>query len=297
MSADSVAARFGSGRTVRRVEDPALVQGQGRFTDDVAPAGLLHLAFARCNVAHADIVSIDLDAARAMPGVVALYTGDDLVEGGVKPQALASAFRRGDGAPMVSAPRRALAVQRVRYVGEAVVAVIAETRAQAKAAADAVIVEYRELPAVTDPLAALEPGAPLLSEAPDNICAEMRHGDAAATAAAFASAAHRVKLPLVNQRLAPASMEARVVIASPENGRLIVTLSSQMPSGVRDGLVACLPGLKKDDVRVRVGANHFRNRARSLFGRRFTAPVMSIGPRIKVTVPPGSQTPLAMFKQ
>ncbi len=253
MSADPIAARFGSGRTVRRVEDPALVQGQGRFTDDFAPDGLLHLAFARSTVAHADIVSIQLDAARAMPGVVAVYTGAELVAAGIKPLALAPAFKRPDGSPMTSAPRRALAHQRVRHVGEALVAVVAQSRAQARAACDAVAVDYRELPAVTDPRAALRAGAPQLSGAGDNICAEMRHGDAAATAAAFERATHRVKLPLVNQRVAPVSLEPRGIIVALEGERLVVQLSSQMPSGARDGLAACIPGLSKEQLRVRVG--------------------------------------------
>ena len=120
--------RFGSGQAVRRVEDPALVQGQGRFTDDVNPAGQVFLRFVRSTAAHANLVSIDLEAARAMPGVLAVYTGADLLAAGVKPIPVAPAFKRPDGQTMATAPKRALAVDRVRFVGEAVVAVVAESR-------------------------------------------------------------------------------------------------------------------------------------------------------------------------
>lgn len=254
MSADTLAARYGSGQTVRRVEDPALVQGQGRFTDDVVPAGQLTLAFVRSTVAHGRIVNIDLDAARATPGVVAVITGADLVAAGVKPIPTAPAFRRPDGQPMAAPPKRALAHEVVRYVGEPVVAIVAESRAAAKAAAESVFVETEDLPVNVDPVRALMAGAPVLWEgAPDNICAEMRHGDTAAADAAFAAAAHRVGLDLINQRLAPAPMEPRSVLAQVEDGRLVVRLSSQMPTAVRGGLVDAIPGLSTEAVRVVVG--------------------------------------------
>ena len=256
MSADSLAARFGSGKAVRRVEDPALVQGQGRFTDDVAPEGQLFIAFARSTVAHGRIVAIDLDTARTMPGVVAIYTGAELAAAGVKPLPLAPGFRRPDGAPMATPPKRALAVDRVRYVGEPVVAVVAETRQAAKAAAESIYVETEDLPVNGDPLRALQPGAPVLWEgAPDNISAEMRHGDAAATEAAFARAAHRVSLDLLNQRVAPAPMEPRSVLAAFDEGtgRMTVRLSNQMPTGIRNSLADIIPGLTQQSVRVVIG--------------------------------------------
>jgi carbon-monoxide dehydrogenase large subunit len=255
MSTDtSIAARYGSGQSLRRIEDPALVQGQGRFTDDVVPEGQLTLVFVRSTVAHGRIVNIDLDAARATPGVVAVYTGADLVAAGVKPIPTAPAFKRPDGQPMAAPPKLPLAHQVVRYVGEPVVAIVADSRAAAKAAAEAVFVETDDLPVNVDPVRALQPGAPVLWEgAPDNICAEMRHGDAAAAAAAFTQAAHTVSLELVNQRLAPAPMEPRSVLAYIEDGRLAMRLSSQMPTGVRAGLVDAIPGLSTEQVRVVVG--------------------------------------------
>ena len=250
------AARFGSGQRVRRIEDPALIQGQGQFTDDVSLPGQLHLVFVRSAHAHAKILSIDTDAARAMPGVVAVYTGADLVAAGVKPLAGPVAFRRPDGTPAASPPRRALAHERVRFVGETVAAVVAESLSAARAAAQAVWVDCDELPAVVDAFEAMRPGAPLLcDEAPDNVAAAMRHGDAAAVAAAFANAAHTVSLDLDNQRLAPCPIEPRCVLAwiGDEDRRLNVRLSSQMPSGVRNSLVELLPGLLAQDVRVQVG--------------------------------------------
>jgi carbon-monoxide dehydrogenase large subunit len=245
--------RFGSGQSVRRVEDPALVQGQGRFTDDVNPAGQVFLRFVRSTVAHANLLSIDVQAARAVPGVLAVYTGADLLAAGVKPIPVAPAFKRPDGQTMATAPKRALAVDRVRFVGEAVVAVVADSREAARAAADVVLIDYETLPAVVDAEAALAAGAPLLSDAPDNVCAAMRHGDVAQVEAAFAGAAHRVALRIVNQRLAPTPIEPRSVLAWYEGERLTVRLSSQMPSGVRGGLADAIPGLTTQNVRVLVG--------------------------------------------
>ncbi len=251
------ALRFGSGHTVRRIEDPTLVAGQGRYTDDLQREGLAHLVFVRSPHAHARLLSVDTTEAQALPGVLAVYTGAELAAAGVKPMpAPPPNFKRPDGSPATSAPRRALAHEVVRFVGEAVVAVVALTREAAVEASEAVLIDYDVLPAVTDVHAATAAGAPAVCEqAPDNVAAEMRHGDAAACAAAFAAAAHTVKLDLLNQRLAPASIEPRVVMAEPEagTGRLLVTLSSQMPTAVRDGIANHLPGLTKEEVRVQVG--------------------------------------------
>ncbi|WP_341889072.1 xanthine dehydrogenase family protein molybdopterin-binding subunit [Variovorax sp. YR752] len=249
------AARYGSGKDVRRIEDPALLRGEGRFTDDLTRAGQTHLVFLRSPHAHAVIKSVDAAEARAVPGVLAVYTGADLLAAGVKPIGPAVPFPRPDGKPGASAPRHPLATDRVRYVGEAVAAIVADSREAAMNGAEAVFVDYDDLPSVTDPLQAIAPGAPVLCDAaPDNIAAEMRHGDAAATEAAFKAAAHVVSLDIVNQRLAPASMEPRVVLAESDatNGRITITLSSQMPTAVRDGVAGAL-GLDNAQVRVLVG--------------------------------------------
>jgi carbon-monoxide dehydrogenase large subunit len=250
------ATRFGSGQAVKRVEDASLLVGRGQFTDNVAVEGTVHVAFLRSPYAHARIASIDTTAAAGMPGVIAVYTGAQLVAAGVKPMPKAAGFQRANGQPPASAGRHALAVDTVRFVGEAVAAVVAESRDAAKDALEAVMVDYEELPAVVDPVRATAPGAPALCpEAPDNIAAEMRHGSAAATEAAFASAAHRVALDLVNQRLAPSPMEPRSIVAAFDAAanHLTVRLSSQMPTGTRGSLVDAIPGLTLENTRVVVG--------------------------------------------
>ena len=249
-----LAARFGSGQAVRRIEDPALVQGLGRYTDDVTPTGAVFMRFVRSTSAHGRIVSIDTSAATALPGVLGVYTGADLEAAGVKPLPAAAGFKRPDGQPMSPPVKRALALDVVRFVGEAIVAVVATTRDGARAAADAVVVEIEALPAVSGALEAIAPGAPQVSpDAPGNVLAEMRHGKPDETAAAFASAAHTVSLELVNQRLAPSTIEPRSVLAYLEDDRLTMRLSTQMPTGEKAALVACLPGLSPQQVRVVVG--------------------------------------------
>ncbi len=246
--------RFGSGQAVRRIEDPALVRGQGRFTDDVAPAGQVFVHFVRSSQAHGRVLAVDVAAARARPGVLAVYTGADLVAAGVKPLPPAAGFKQADRRAMDPPPRLGLAVDTVRFVGEAVAAVIAETREAARAAADAVAVDIEPMPCVTGAVQAVAAGAAQVwPGAPGNVLAEARHGNAEATDAAFASAAHHVQLDLVNQRLAPSTMEPRAVLAWLDAGRLTVRASSQMPTGLRAGLAATLPGQTVDSIRVLVG--------------------------------------------
>ncbi len=253
MNAPNEPTRYGSGHTVRRIEDPTLVTGRGQFADDVSLPGQTYAAFARSTHAHAVLKSIDTSAAKAMPGVIAVYTGADLVAAGVKQMPGPSSFRRPDGSEGASAPRRALAHERVRFVGEPVALAIAHTREVARAAADAVAVEVDELPAVSDPFDAMKPGAPRLCDAaPDNIAAEMRHGDAAKVAAAFAGAAHRIVVDLANQRVAPSPMEPRSLNAAVDGGRLTIRISSQMPTGERASIADAL-GLDVAQVRVVVG--------------------------------------------
>jgi len=257
MSSDTsdIAQRFGSGRAVRRLGDESLLKGLGQFTDDVMPAGELRLVFVRSPYPHARIAAIDTASARAMPGVVTVVTGAELAAAGVKPIPGSRDFKRAGGAAGATPPRRVLAHERVRFVGEAVALVVAQTLQQARDAAEAVAVEYEELPQVTDPADAMAPGAPALcDEALDNIAAEMAHGDPAATAAAFARAAHVVKLHIDNQRLVALAIEPRSVLAwTAEDGRLTLRMSTQMPSGVRDSLCNDILGLPRDKVRVTVG--------------------------------------------
>jgi aerobic carbon-monoxide dehydrogenase large subunit len=255
MADGSTIGRFGSGREVRRIEDAGLLAGAGRFTDDFTLPGQTYLAFLRSPHAHARVVSIDTTAAASMPGVLTVLTGADLVAADVKPLALAPIFTRPDGSPGATPLRSGLADETVRFVGEALVALVAETAEQAKDALEAVLVDYDELPVVTELTEAIAEGAPLVwPAATGNIAAQMKHGDAAASDAAFATAAHVVTLDLVNQRLVPTSMEPRCSLASydAQTERLTFRLSSQMPSGARDTLCEVL-GLPAEKVRVVVG--------------------------------------------
>jgi carbon-monoxide dehydrogenase large subunit len=255
MAKETAAGRFGSGREVRRIEDRALLAGEGRFTDDISLPGQLHLCFLRSPHAHARIVSIDATAARGFPGVAAILTGADLLAAGVKPQVVTSAYKRPDGSEAATPFRPALAQERVRFVGEAVAAVIADTRDQAKDALEAIMVEYEELPSATSLADAVAPDAPQIwTAATGNIVAQSHFGDAAASDAAFADAAHVVSLHLINQRLAPTPMEPRSTLAShdPATGRLTLHLSTQMPSGARDALAAVFD-VPASDIRIVVG--------------------------------------------
>ncbi len=247
-------ARFGSGQSVKRLEDDKLLVGTGQFTADVNPDDQVHIYFLRSPYPHARIVSLDSTAASAMPGVLKIVTGADLVAAGVKPIP-GSAFKRIDPLPCAAPDRRALAHERVRFVGEAVVAVVALTLEQARDAAEAIEIDYAELPVLVNVDDATAADAPVLNDnAVDNIAGETRYGSVQATAEAFSKAAHVVKLDVVNQRLSALSLEPRTVLAAadPVTGRLTIRLSSQMPSGLRNS-VCDLMGMARADVRVVVG--------------------------------------------
>jgi carbon-monoxide dehydrogenase large subunit len=248
--------RFGSGQSVRRIEDPALVTGQGRFVDDCTEPGCASLVLLRSPMAHARIVSIDASAARALPGVLAVVTGQDLIESGVGNfPGPAPHFKRPDGEPVSPPPRRAIAADCVRFVGEAVAAVVAETPDIARAARDAILVDFEELPAVSGLDAALAPDAPQVwPGAPGNVAARSSYGDPAEVGRIFARAPHTVAIDVVNQRLAPSPMEPRAVLASFDatSERLTMRLSNQMPSNTRNALAQIL-GLPKERIRVVVG--------------------------------------------
>ena len=251
----NINARFGSGKEVRRLEDELLLKGQGKFTDDVTLPGQAHLVFLRSPYPHARLVSIDVQAALSLPGVMQITTGADLVKAGVKPLPTVAGFPRADGSAAASAPRNGLAVDKVRYVGEAVVAVVAQTVEQARNACEAVVIDYEELPMAVHLDDAMAPTAPLLCDTiTDNIAAEMRHGNVGATDDAFKTARHVVKLDITNQRLSALALEPRSVLAYVDttSNRLTVRMSTQMPSGLRD-TVSDMLGIPKDQMRVVVG--------------------------------------------
>jgi len=245
--------RFGSGQAVKRLEDDLLLKGQGLYTDDAQIVGVQHICFVRSVYPHALLRSVDVSQARGMAGVSLVVTGADLARAGIKPLPKAAGFKRADGSPPASPSRHLMAHERVRFVGEVVAAVVADTPEHARNAAEAVVVDYQELPHATSLPAALAKDAPrLCEEIPDNILAETRYGDAQAAQQAFDQAAHVVKLDIHNQRLAALTIEPRSVLAYIDQGRLTLRMSSQMPSGVRT-LVSELLGLPKEKVRVLVG--------------------------------------------
>jgi carbon-monoxide dehydrogenase large subunit len=217
--------RFGSDRDALRSEDEPLVTGRGRFTDDVRVAGEVHAAFVRAPVGHGALGGVDAARAAAMPGVLGVFTGGELAADGLGAIPPAVALPGRGGRPMFAASIPPLAVERVRYVGEPVAIVVAETAAQARDAADAVRVEVAELPAAVDVEGALAPGAPVIwPGAPGNVALDWTDGDAAAVDKAFAGAAHVARVRLVDTRLAPAALEPRAAIGQWDAARGRYTL-------------------------------------------------------------------------
>jgi carbon-monoxide dehydrogenase large subunit len=226
----------GIGAPVKRVEDVRLTSGKGRYTDDFNVPGQHFAAFVRSPHAHAKINGLNLDAAKAAPGVVAVYTGPELVGDGIGNLFCGWAISSKDGSPMNMGVWTALATDTVRYVGDAVAVVIAETQAQARDAAELVEVDYEELPVVVDMDAAMAPGAPQLHpEAPNNLIYDWEIGEEAATDAAFASAAKVVELELTNNRVVPNAMEPRAALAIYDDAEDHLTLytTSQNPHVAR----------------------------------------------------------------
>jgi aerobic carbon-monoxide dehydrogenase large subunit len=225
----------GIGAPVRRVEDEKFLRGQACFVADITLPRELHCVLVRSPHAHARIRRIDSIAATAQPGVVAVFNGADMAADKVGPMAPLWAIQSTDGSPMAEPPRWALARETVRHVGEPVAAVIAETLAQARDAADLVHVDYEPLPCVVDAKAAMHSDAPQLhAVARGNICFRFTRGDEAAVGKAFASAAHVVRLDLINNRLIGAAIEPRAVLADgATNGKLTLYCATQVPHHIR----------------------------------------------------------------
>jgi carbon-monoxide dehydrogenase large subunit len=204
----------GVGASVVRKEDKRFITGKGRYVDDVKLVGMTHAQFVRSPHAHAKVKSIDTSAAAKMPGVLAVLNGKQLVDDKVGNLICGWAITSKDGSPMKMGAWPAMAPETVRFVGQAVAVVIAETKGQARDAAEAVVVNYEELPAVPDIRAAIKPGAAQLHpEAPGNIVYDWTLGDEAAVTSAFAKAANVVSLDITNNRLIPNAMEPRAAVA------------------------------------------------------------------------------------
>ena len=205
----------GIGARVLRKEDKRYITGRGRYTDDIGLKDTTYAAFVRSPHAHAKIVSIDASEALAAPGVVGVLTGADLAEDKIGGLICGWMIHSKDGTPMKAGAHPAIAHDRVRHVGDAVAVVIAETRNQARDAAEKVAVEYEELPAIVDLAHAQDEDAPQLHpEAPRNTIFNWSLGDQGAAEAALARAAKVVSLDIVNSRLVPNAMEPRAAIGS-----------------------------------------------------------------------------------
>ncbi|MES2029123.1 MAG: xanthine dehydrogenase family protein molybdopterin-binding subunit [Pseudomonadota bacterium] len=247
--------KYGVGQPVRRKEDDTLVRGKGKYTDDMNLPGQLHAWIVRSPHAHGVIRGIDTEAARAMPGVCGVWTGRDLEAANYGPFTCGLPLKNQDGTPLFQTNRHALMTDRVRYVGDPVAFVVAETVAQARDAAEAVVLDIDALPAVTDCEAATRPGAPqLYDHIPHNVALDYHYGDTAAVEAAFASAAHVTKLDIENTRVAVVSMEPRCALATYEKsgGRYVIQVPTQGVAGNRNTLAKQL-NVAPDKVRILTG--------------------------------------------
>ena len=244
--------KFGVGQSVKRVEDPRLLTGNGRYTDDIQPRRQAHAYFVRSPHAHASFTKVDTSAAAKAPGVLAVVTGADLKAAGIGDVPCLVPLKNRDGSSMPMTPRPALAVGRARFVGDAVAMVVAETLAEAKDAAELVEIDWNPLPATTDIEASAKPGAPQVWDfAKNNQVFDWELGDEKATAAAFAKAHRVVTMDFVNNRLVPNSMEPRNAIGEvTPDGRLQLTVSSQGGSGLRKVLADKVFKIPENKVRV-----------------------------------------------
>jgi carbon-monoxide dehydrogenase large subunit len=252
--------KFAIGQPVPRSEDPVLLRGEGKYADDVNLAGQAYAAIVRSHYAHGVIRGIDAAAARAMPGVLGVYTAAELAAGGIGALPPRQIMSNRDGTPMLSPERHALATGKVRHVGEAVAVVVAETLAEAKDAAELVAIDIDPLPAVTEPALADAADAPALYDGvPANVGLDFHFGDSDKIAAAFAAAAHVARLRLRNNRIVVNAMEPRAAVAryDPERQRFTLHVGCQGVFGFRNYIAQVLR-VDRDKVRIltdRVGGS------------------------------------------
>ncbi|MCB2106555.1 MAG: xanthine dehydrogenase family protein molybdopterin-binding subunit [Rhodobacteraceae bacterium] len=244
---------FGLGQAIRRVEDQRFLTGTGRYTDDISVPGQLYLYVLRSPHAHADIKSIDAGTAKSAPGVKLVILPEDVKDLGRIPAAMIPPGP--DGKPPANPPLRpALAQGRVYYVGEPVAAVVAETLAQARDAAELIEIDYDERPAVVTMRDAAKPGAPVIhpDQAPGNLLVHWSLGDKAATEAAFAKADKVVSIDLINNRIAPTAMEPRAALAEYDaaKDRMTLTQGSQGSHKLLDWLTKAIFKIPREKMRV-----------------------------------------------
>ncbi|HEY1723496.1 MAG TPA: xanthine dehydrogenase family protein molybdopterin-binding subunit [Magnetospirillaceae bacterium] len=245
--------KTGIGARVARLEDGRFLTGRGNYTDDINRHGQVHAHFVRSPHAHASFTKVDISAALKVPGVVAVLTGADMAADGVGGLPCGWGVVGKSGVPMKEPPHPPLAVNEVNCIGDAVAVVLAETKDAAKDGAEAVEIDYKELPAVASATAALKPGAPLVhNDVPGNLCYDWELGDKAAADAAIAKAAHVTKLHLVNQRLVANPIEPRSALGEYDRATDSYTLytSSQNPHVIRLLMCAFVLHLPEQKVRV-----------------------------------------------
>ena len=243
--------KFGFGQPVRRVEDARFLRGLGQYTGDIVPSEALRMVVLRSPHPHARFSQPDLARALAMPGVRAILTAADLAHLGDLP--CGAPLNGLDGRTMSVPPYPVLARDVVRHVGDAVVAIVADTEVEARDAAEAIDIAYEPLPAVGGLAAALAPDAPLVwPDLGSNLAVETQMGDAGAVAAVFATAAHLARVEIVNNRLVANYMEPRAAIGDhdPAEGRFTLTVGSQGVHGLRDVLAGPVMGVKPELLRV-----------------------------------------------
>jgi len=243
----------GIGASVRRKEDARFLAGRGHYTDDINRPGQSHAIIRRSDRPHARLLAIDAAAARAAPGVIAVYTGADLAADGVGGIPCGWQIHSKDGSPMAEPMHPVLAIDKVRHVGDPVAVVIAETRQQAKDAAELLVIDYDDLPAIATMRDAIAPGAATIHDvAPANQCFDWHIGDKAMVDAAFVGAAHTVRLDLTNNRLVPNAMETRCAIGDFDRTTDEYTLytTSQNPHVIRLLMGAFVLHLPEHKLRV-----------------------------------------------
>jgi carbon-monoxide dehydrogenase large subunit len=253
VSVDLATMKFGVGQPVTRKEDPTLLQGQGSYTDDQNVAGQVYGVMVRSRVAHGKINTIDTSDATGMPGVLGVYTGADLLAAGFGMMPKGMSAKNRDGSDMPKPDQPPLTVDKVRFVGDPVAIVVAETAKQAKDAAEAVFVDIDTLPAVTDAASAAAPGAPRIHDGvADNVILDFQFGDTAKVDAAFAAAAHVTRLKLRNSRVVVSQMEPRSAIGEYDNGRWVLRLGCQGAFGMRE-LMAIPLKTSHENIRILTG--------------------------------------------
>jgi aerobic carbon-monoxide dehydrogenase large subunit len=245
--------KYGVGQPVRRKEDDTLVRGKGKYTDDFSLPGQVYAWIVRSNHAHGIIRGLDAAAAKAMPGVLGVWTGADLASANYGPYTCGLPLKSRDGSPLLQTNRTPLMTDKVRYVGDPVAFVVAETLAQARDAAEAVVLDIDPLPAVTNAEEAAKPGAPqLYDHIPNNVALDYHYGDAAKVDAAFAGAAHVTKLDIVNTRVAVVAMEPRAALASYDRAseRYTIQVPTQGVAGNRTNLAKNLLKVPNEKVHL-----------------------------------------------